>query len=102
MASKESYELLRRIHIADGQLAYGLAVFGNAIAEREGYKEHREMDAVYFYLIHKFGWPPSQVRGMSFEDIRFVLAEEMHGWSLPKDAQFSNETSKPKRSARSK
>lgn len=85
--SKEKYKTLRKLYVTEGEMVYHLAVFGDFIAKREGYKEHTDMDAVYFYLVQKYSWPPAQVRGMSFEDIRFVLAEEMKGWTLPKDAR---------------
>jgi hypothetical protein len=87
--SKERYENLKRLHQAEGELAYSLAVFGDAIAKREKYKDSGldGMDAVHYYLIHKFGWLPRDVKAMSAEDIRFVLSEEMAGWGLPKDAR---------------
>jgi hypothetical protein len=84
--SKEKYQTLRKLYVTEGEMVYHLAVFGDFIAKREGYKDHQDMDAVYFYLVQKYSWPPAQVRGMSFEDIRFVLAEEMTRWKLPKEA----------------
>ena len=87
MSDKKRYEILKRLYQAGGDLSYTLAVFGDHIAAREGYKAHKDIEAVYFYLVHKFSWQPSQVRGMSFDDIRFVLAEELEGWVLPKDAR---------------
>ena len=86
--STDQYKTLRKFHITEGELAYGLEVFGDELAKREGYKEHSGMDAIHFYLVHKFSWPLWQVRSMSAEDIRFILAEEMHGWTLPKAARF--------------
>ncbi|NOK56666.1 hypothetical protein [Burkholderia thailandensis] len=80
---KERYEILKRLHEADGGLAYMLAVFGDTLAKREGYKELEGMEAVYFYIVHKFKWPPAQVRGMSASDLRFILTEEMSGWKAP-------------------
>ena len=87
MKSKEYYQTVKKLHINQGSLAFHLDVFGDAIAKREGYKELHGMEAVYFYLVHKFNWPPSTVRGMSFEDIRFVLTEELSGFVLPKEAR---------------
>ncbi|MGF6695196.1 hypothetical protein M2318_005297 [Metapseudomonas resinovorans] len=89
MSQKERYQVLKELHAAQGDLAYSLELFGDKIAKREKYKSGLEgMEAVHFYLVHKFGWPLSQVRGMSFEDMRFVLQEEMHGFTHPKDAIF--------------
>lgn len=87
--SKERYEILKRLHEAEGGLAYSLAVFGDEIAKREKYAdpELTGMDAVHYYLIHKFHWLPRDVRSMTAEDIRFVLSEEMNGWVMPKDAR---------------
>jgi hypothetical protein len=98
--SRKLYETLRGSHLLGGELAYGLEVFGDTIAKREGYKEHSGMDAVHFYLVQKYSWPLSHVRGMSLEDIRFILEEEMHGWTLPEEARFSDTPSKPKRARR--
>ena len=74
--SKERYEILKRLHEAEGGLAYSLAVFGDTLAKREKYKDTglNGMDAIYFYLVHKFGWLPKEVKAMSSEDIRFVLS----------------------------
>jgi len=87
MSDKKRYEILKNLYQARGNLDYSLAVFGDRIAEREGYKAHKDIEAVYFYLVHKFSWLPAQVRAMSFDDIRFVLAEELEGWVLPKNAR---------------
>jgi hypothetical protein len=100
MSKRKIYETLRQSHLSGGELAYYLAVFGDFIAKREGYKEHEELDAIYFYLVQKYSWPISQVRGMSLEDIRFLLEEEMHGWSAPEEARFPETPSKPKRARR--
>lgn len=87
--SKERYEILKRLHEAEGGLAYSLAVFGDEIAKREKYADPglTGIDAVRYYLIHKFRWLPRDVRSMTAEDIRFVLSEEMNGWVMPKDAR---------------
>lgn len=88
MSEKEKYAVWKKVYGFEGDLAYGLALWGNEIAKREKYKSLNGMDAVHFYLIHKFSWPPAQVRGMSYNDIRFVLQEEMSGFVFPKDAQL--------------
>jgi len=87
--TKERYENLKKLYEAEGGLAYSLAVFGDTLAKREKYKDAGldGMDAIHFYLIHKFHWLPKDVRAMSAEDIRFVLTEEMEGWVMPKAAR---------------
>lgn len=87
MRDKEYYQITKNLHITQGKLSFSLDIFGDEIAKREGYKELHGMEAVYFYLVHKFNWLPSVVRGMSFEDIRFVLTEELSGFVLPKEAR---------------
>ena len=87
MSEKEKYEIWKRLHEAEGGLAYGLAVYGDHIAKREKYKTVEGMDAVRFYLVQKFSWAPSQVRSMSYEDMSFVLQEEMAGFTYPKEAR---------------
>jgi hypothetical protein len=88
MSDKKRYETLKRLHDTQGNIAYMLAVFGDHLAKREGYQTHSEMDAVHFYLVTKHHWLPSTVRSMSFEDLEFVLSEELSGWTLPKAAIF--------------
>lgn len=85
--NREKYENLSRLHAAEGGLNYILVAFGDHIAQREGYKDADGLDAVHFYLIHKHHWLPRDVRAMSFDDLRFVLREEMTGWTLPAEAR---------------
>lgn len=87
MRTKEHYETVKRLHEAEGSLAYMLDVFGDTIAEREGYKSLNGIEAVQYYIVHKFKWLPSVVRSMPSEDLRFVLSEEMHSWTAPEDAR---------------
>ena len=30
---------------------------------------------------------PKDARSMSFEDLHFLMSEEMHGWTLPEEAK---------------
>ena len=85
--TKERYGVLKQKYAAGGSKAYYLAVFGNALAEREGYKGLDGMDAIFFYLIQKHNWLPKDVRSMSYDDITFVLSEEMADWTAPPEAR---------------
>jgi len=87
MRGSDRYKNLKDLYSAEGDLNYSLAVFGDHIAKREGYKSVDGIDAVCFYLVTKYHWLPSVVHGMSHEDLRFVLSEEMSGWTLPKAAR---------------
>lgn len=87
MKTKEHYETIKNLRITEGHLAYSLDVFGDKLAAREKYKAVDGIDAVHFYLVQKFGWLPSVVRSMSAEDLRFVLSEEMAGFTMPKAAK---------------
>lgn len=89
---REKYKTLYNLHKLNGKLAYCLAVFGDTLGKREGYENYHGIDAVYFYLIKKYHWLPSQVRSMSYEDLRFLLEDEMKDWTLPKEAIFEGET----------
>lgn len=62
-------------------------MFGHHIAQREKYKEHKGVDALHFYLVQKYGWMPSKVKSLSWEDLDFLFAEERSGWTLPKEAR---------------
>ena len=61
---------------SEGHLNYFLDVFGDHIAQREGYRHLSGMEAIHFYLVHKFGWLPRDVKSMSLEDVQFVLSQE--------------------------
>ena len=88
MATKQAlYESEKRLYETLGRSMYTLHRFGDHIAEREGYAKHSGLDALHFYLIAKYGWLPAQVRGLSQDDLQFLFAEEMKGWSLPEDAR---------------
>lgn len=86
MRKPEHYRSVKKLMEAESRYKYMLDVFGDTIAEREGYKNLYGMDAVHFYLIHKFHWLPSVVRSMSADDLRLVLAEEMSDWTAPEEA----------------
>lgn len=83
----EQYESHSRIYEAEGGLNYALHVFGDHLAKRESYRAHSGMDAVHYYLCIKHGWPPAVVRAMHPNDLRFLLEEEMAGWTLPPEAR---------------
>jgi hypothetical protein len=82
---KKLMDSTRRQREAEGFLAFSVDCFGDHIAKREKYKSHRGLDAVHFYLVGKYGWLPAQVRALNWDDLRFLLEEEMVGWTLPKE-----------------
>jgi hypothetical protein len=85
---KDLYQAEHKLCKISGEMKYQLIRFGDYIAKREKYKEHKGIDAIHFYLIEKYHWLPSQVKSLNDDDLRFVLSEEMHGWTLPKDTIF--------------
>lgn len=84
--SKELYEAAYRLEEAQSGLNFSLYVFGDYLAKKHGYKSVYGIDAVHYYLMQKHNWLPSVIKSMSKEDLRFCLEEEMHGWTLPKEA----------------
>jgi len=88
LTKREINAVNRRLHLATGELNYSLALYGDTLAEREGYKSVNGLDAVFLYLIKTYHWTPAVVKGMNLEDVRFVLSEEMHGWVMPPDGVF--------------
>lgn len=84
---KERFTVLKRLHEANGNLAYSLTVFGFELAKRHGYKNIDGMDAIYLYLINKHHWLPRDVRAMSQQDLELALHEEMQDWTLPPAAR---------------
>ena len=88
--SREHYEIHYRLRHAEADLAYLLDVFGDTLAAKKLVpSELSDMDAVNYYLVRKFNWTPGEVRSMSAEDKRFALTEEMKGFGLPKEANFT-------------
>jgi len=87
MGGASKYEILRNLEAANGEMAYHIRVFGDTLAEREGYKAHDGLEAVHYYLVNKYNWLPSVVKALSTEDLSFLLAEEMSGWTVPKAAK---------------
>lgn len=75
-----------RLCLANAELKYMIICFGDHLAKREGYKAHSGIDAVHFYLVKAYGWLPSVVKGISDDDLQFLLREEMQCWKAPKDA----------------
>jgi hypothetical protein len=84
---KLKYKWQRELREIEATIAYDLDVFGDHLAEREGYKVHDGIDALHFYLIQKHHWLPSQARALNLDDLRFLFAEEMSGWDTPKAAR---------------
>ena len=82
----EIFKAEKRLCHAKADTKYLIIRFGDHIAEREGYKTHRGIDAVIFYLVQKYHWTPSVVRNLTSDDLGFLLAEELSGWTLPEDA----------------
>lgn len=89
--SRERYENIYNLRMAEAHLSYSLDVFGDKlVSENLAPADLDGIEAVNYYLVRKFNWTPSQVRGMSAEDKRFALTEEMKGFTLPKQAVFNN------------
>lgn len=82
----ERNRVKHQLHVLTGKLNYHLELFGDELAKREKFHSVDGMDAIYLYLVNKYRWLPRDVRSLSFEDLRFLLSEEMHSWKLPNDA----------------
>ncbi|WP_287804138.1 hypothetical protein [Diaphorobacter sp.] len=81
---KQLNESRKRQHSVQGDMAYLMEVFGDTLAEQQGYKDIDGMDAIHLYLINKHHWLPRDVRAMSQTDLQLALHQEMQGWTLPK------------------
>jgi hypothetical protein len=80
---EKSFSLNIQSRMLAGQQDANLEAFGDSLAEREGYKVHDRMDAIHWFLVEKYHWKLSDVRSLNGEDLRFLMAEEMAGWTLP-------------------
>lgn len=87
----ELREHSRAILKIGGERAFHLELFGDFLAKREGYKEHDGLDALFYYLIQKHHWLPSQARSLNWDDLHFLFAEEMSGWSVPAEFRRQRE-----------
>ena len=83
---KQLNESRKRLHNTQGDLTYLLEVFGDTLAQQQGYKSIDGMEAIYLYLIHKHHWLPRDVRAMNREDLQLALHQEMQGWTAPQAA----------------
>jgi hypothetical protein len=75
----------RRLREVEGQQAFYLDLFGDFIAQQEGYKSHKGVDALHYYLVQKHHWLPRDVRSLSWDDLHFLFDEEMSGWTVPSE-----------------
>jgi len=53
-----------------------LEMKGDKIAKNENYSNLMGIEAVYYYLIQKHHWLPSQIKSMSIEDLSLCMEEE--------------------------
>jgi len=87
MKDSELNKIQKKTSLLEGEMNYHLILFGDEIAKRENYKVHTGMDAIYYYLINKYHWLPQEVKFLDKMEIRFLLEEEMSGWTIPKEAK---------------
>lgn len=80
--NRQMRENEKKIALMNGENMYHLICFGDFLAKKMKYKEHKGLDAIHFYLIEKYHWLPYQARSLNQDDLRFLLAEEMHAWTL--------------------
>lgn len=93
MENKDDFKRARnenrkKSHDVVAGLDYCLEVFGDQLAEKQGYRDLDGIEALRYYLLLKHGWLPAQVRALSTDDLRFALHLELQGWNLPADARL--------------
>jgi hypothetical protein len=59
-----------------------LTAMGNRLAEREGFRSARGMDAIRLYLMRRFNWTPAQILQMGAPDLELVLREELEASTM--------------------
>lgn len=87
MDRKPYYLDLYRQMLEQARIGYTLAIFGDHLADFHGYKVHKGMDAIHFYLIQKHSWTRIQILAMPPAEILFAMAEEFTLWTMPDDAR---------------
>lgn len=53
-----------------------IAEIGDKLAKRESYQRTTGLEAVHYYLMRTYHWPPKRVRSMKLDDLWFCLKEE--------------------------
>jgi hypothetical protein len=53
-----------------------IAELGDKLAKREKYERVSGLEAVHYYLMQKYHWPPKRIRSMKVDDLWFCLKEE--------------------------
>ena len=76
-------EATRGLRKAQADTSFSLDVFGDHIAEKEGYKGISGQEALHLYLIRRYGWLPRDVRSMSVDDLSLALHVEQQDWTWP-------------------
>ena len=89
MQTREQYEQHYGLLQETAEAEYRLFVFGDVLAEREGYQGVTGIEAVHLYLIRKYGWLPKDVKAMNFSDLSLALTVEQANWLLPEVARVS-------------
>ncbi|MFT5174507.1 MAG: hypothetical protein ACI8W7_002694 [Gammaproteobacteria bacterium] len=93
MRDQEQYQTAKRLHEVEAENRYLLDVFGDHLADREGYRAIAGgFEAVRYYLMQKHSWTPYELRNMSALELRFALVEEMHGWTPPEESRSTETT----------
>lgn len=74
--NKERRETNRRLRDAQAGIQHLIDMFGDRLAKERGYAHHG-IEAVWFYLVEKYHWPPATVRALNTDDLHFLLANEL-------------------------
>lgn len=63
---------------AEAALKAAFAKFGTRLAREHGYTDLEGMDAIHRYLVDKYHWTLSYVRGLTVDDLNILLAGVDH------------------------
>lgn len=80
----ERTDVTHRLRHAEADLQVMIDRFGDHLAKREGYNNHKGIEAVWYFLVQKHHWTPAVVKSFNTDDLQFLLDEEMHGWTFSK------------------
>lgn len=85
MKTEMEYLTSAKLAMNDAKLSILLEAFGEHLAQQQGLKDVRGMDAIHLYLMNKYHWQLSYLRTLNNKYLEDVLTQEMQGWSLAKD-----------------
>lgn len=76
-------EARKSLHTSKAHTKFHLFLWGEEEAGRRGWRGLDGWEAVQLYLQKEHGLMPAQIQAMDADYVRFLLTEELTGWTIP-------------------